>query len=170
MADSQDVARDASGRRLRFTDEQRAYLESLPAVVSVSGNRIAFHQWFREDFLRRVDAGEGPVAIFRAAGLDPSIVGYKRIERCTSRWRHEREKAVQDGVVDEGLVQAPSGSVSDAPVSVPGSAANLLPLDVCNRMLVQQANYIDRLEAENADLKRQIQELQVMLVSKVTVS
>ncbi|KFI53732.1 HTH domain-containing protein [Bifidobacterium biavatii] len=169
MSDAQDVERDASGRRLRFTDEQRAYLESLPAVVSVSGNRIVFHQWFREDFLRRVDAGEGPVAIFRAAGLDPSIVGYKRIERCTSRWRHEREKAVADGV-DEGLVQAPAGSVSDAPVSVPGSAANLLSLDVCNRMLVQQTNYIDRLEQENADLKRQIQELQVMLVSKVTVS
>ncbi|MCH9275073.1 hypothetical protein JS533_002095 [Bifidobacterium amazonense] len=169
MADSQDVARDASGRRLRFTGEQLAYLESLPAVVSVSGNRIVFHQWFREDFLRRVDAGEGPVAIFRAAGLDPAIIGYKRIERCTSRWRREREKGVTDGA-DEGVAQMPAAAAADMPVPASDSAANLLPLDVCNRMLAQQANYIDRLERENSDLKRQIQELQVMLVSKVTAS
>ncbi|EIJ25698.1 hypothetical protein [Bifidobacterium longum] len=32
---------------------------------------------------------ESPVRIFREAGLDPRIIGNKRIERCIARWKRE---------------------------------------------------------------------------------
>ena len=38
-------------------------------------------------------------AIFREAGLDPKIIGYKRVERCIARWKAENaEKAAETAV------------------------------------------------------------------------
>lgn len=70
-----------------FTRKERAYLMSLPAVLSISGRRIYYAPEFRDDCLRRYEHGESPVAMFREAGLDPKLIGYKRIERCFARWR-----------------------------------------------------------------------------------
>ena len=36
---------------------------------------------------------------FREAGLDPKIIGYKRVERCIARWKAENaEKAAETAV------------------------------------------------------------------------
>lgn len=78
-----------------FMPEQVAYLVSLPAVESVSGSRIRYARAFRDECLRRYALGEHPVALFREAGLDPKIVGYKRIERAFARWRDEAHVAAQ---------------------------------------------------------------------------
>ncbi len=43
--------------------------------------------------MERYYAGESPAAIFREAGLDPSLIGYKRIERSIARWRHPGNSA-----------------------------------------------------------------------------
>lgn len=41
-------------------------------------------------------------AIFREAGLDPKIIGYKRVERCIARWKAENaEKAAQEQEAQE---------------------------------------------------------------------
>ena len=62
-------------------------LSSLPAVKAVKSGRIMY----ADEFKRRVAAdcrrGESPVEMFRAAGLGPELIGYKRIERCVARWR-----------------------------------------------------------------------------------
>ena len=72
-----------------FTPGQRAYLCSLAAVDKVdASSRIHYADWFRIDCMRRYRAGERPVALFRQAGLDPKLVGYKRIERAFARWKH----------------------------------------------------------------------------------
>ena len=43
--------------------------------------------------------GGSPAAIFREAGLDPKIIGYKRVERCIARWKAENaEKAAETAV------------------------------------------------------------------------
>ena len=43
-----------------------------------------------------------PAAIFREAGLDPKIIGYKRVERCIARWKAENaEKAAQEQETQE---------------------------------------------------------------------
>ena len=67
--------------RVAFTAKTRKYLGSLDAVESV---------------MRRYAEGGSPAAIFREAGLDPKIIGYKRVERCIARWKAEdAEKATE---------------------------------------------------------------------------
>lgn len=70
-----------------FTPEQIAYLGSLPAVVGVGPNRIRYAMGFRRACLKRYMNGANPTDLFRKAGLDPAIVGFKRIERSFVRWR-----------------------------------------------------------------------------------
>lgn len=52
--------------------------------------------------MRRYNAGESPAAIFREAGLDPKIIGYKRVERCISRWKQAcANKVAQPAAVEQ---------------------------------------------------------------------
>ena len=44
---------------------------------------------FKREAVTRYRRGESPVRIFREAGLDPRIIGNKRIERCIARWKRE---------------------------------------------------------------------------------
>ena len=74
-----------------FDDDEIDYLRSLPAVNSVGRNRIRYTDQFREYCMQRYRAGDSPTGIFRDVGLDPSLIGYKRIERCMSRWRRKYE-------------------------------------------------------------------------------
>lgn len=66
----------------KFTAKERAYLASLPAVKSVSPSHIRYTDRFKVEVMCRYNAGESPSAIFREAGLDPKLIGYKRVERC----------------------------------------------------------------------------------------
>ena len=65
----------------------------------------------------RYHAGESPVELFREAGLDPSLIGYKRIERCFARWRKIACRMGTDRLVsvdgNGGVV--PSASADVAP-------------------------------------------------------
>ena len=75
--------------RVAFTAKTRKYLGTLDAVESVTQYRICYSKEFRDDCMRRYAEGGSPAAIFREAGLDPKIIGYKRVERCTARWTAE---------------------------------------------------------------------------------
>ncbi|WP_253902333.1 hypothetical protein [Bifidobacterium panos] len=78
-----------------FTSGQRAYLSSLAAVDSIdASSRIRYADWFRVECMRRYREGEKPAALFREAGLDPKIVGYKRIERAFARWKQSPDPPV----------------------------------------------------------------------------
>lgn len=85
-----------------FTPSEIKYLESLPAVERVSHNRIRYTEAFKRDCMRRYAMGESPSRIFRNAGLDSKLIGYKRIERAISRWHRnmvkesERSRAEHD--------------------------------------------------------------------------
>lgn len=83
---------------MTFTKEQVAYLESLPAVEHVGVTRITYSDAFRRECLERYHQGERPTELFRKAGLDPKLVGRKRIERCFARWREQErlESATTD--------------------------------------------------------------------------
>lgn len=70
-----------------FSAREVAFLQSLPAVERVSQKRIEYADDFKHYVMRRYMAGDSPVAIFRACGLDSSLIGYKRIERCIARWK-----------------------------------------------------------------------------------
>ena len=71
----------------KFTAKERAYLMSLPAVESVTSERIFYAERFKTECMRRYHEGESPTKIFNDAGLYSSLIGYKRIERCIARWR-----------------------------------------------------------------------------------
>ena len=94
----------------KFTAKERAYLSSLPAVKSVSASHIRYTESFRVECMCRYDAGESPSSIFREAGLDPKLIGYKRVERCIARWKERQKKDEKNGkkpvlysMTDEGL-------------------------------------------------------------------
>lgn len=76
----------------KFTAKERAYLASLPAVKSVSPSHIRYTDRFKVEVMCRYNAGESPSAIFREAGLDPKLIGYKRVERCIARWKQQEER------------------------------------------------------------------------------
>lgn len=70
-----------------FSIREVEYLESLPAVDRVRSGRIIYNDAFKRDCIRRYRNGESPAEIFRSAGLDSALIGYRRIERSIARWR-----------------------------------------------------------------------------------
>lgn len=70
-----------------FTDEQRELLNKNPYVESVEASRIIYTEAFKVYYVKNYLAGKKPTEIFVSAGFDPSILGNKRIERASARWR-----------------------------------------------------------------------------------
>ncbi|OXM99945.1 hypothetical protein [Bifidobacterium vansinderenii] len=123
-----------------FTAEERQYLSSLPAVYHVGTERILYTDEFKYACIARYMDGESPVSIFRDAGLDPELVGRKRIERCFARWR-DSEGIRRRLSVDRIRMQQeragsamPIGTMPDAgPVST--SAGGATPPDAPNGVI-----------------------------------
>lgn len=70
-----------------FTEEQRKILSKNPNVESVEKTRIIYTETFKSYYVKNYLAGKKPTEIFIEAGFDPSILGNKRIERASARWR-----------------------------------------------------------------------------------
>lgn len=73
--------------RRRFTQTEVYYLNTLPAVERASMDRITYSKEFQVRCMAKYLRGNGPTSIFASAGLDPKIVGGKRIERAIARWK-----------------------------------------------------------------------------------
>lgn len=115
----------------------------------------------------RYNAGESPSAIFREAGLDPKLIGYKRVERCIARWkqqeRDERRKGkgavnhyLQD-IEDDLSIAELQGATHEEETNDPteadesqNMAAKLaqaqLTINKCDLLIAKQALRIDELE------------------------
>ena len=124
-----------------FTARERAYLSSLDAVESVDGSsRVHYADWFRDECMRRYRAGEKPAALFREAGLDPKLIGHKRVERAFARWRHADRTPPPDTTAN------------------PEPASRLKPVapasDPRDRLIATQALRIQELEEELRELKQ----------------
>lgn len=156
----------------KFTAKERAYLASLPAVKSVSASHIRYSDRFRVEVMCRYNAGESPSAIFREAGLDPKLIGYKRVERCIARWkRQERDgrrkgkgavshylqdielRDVEDdlsiaelqGATHEGETNGPT-EADESQNMVAKLAQAQLTISKCDMLIAKQALRIDELE------------------------
>ena len=126
-----------------FTPEEREYLVSLAAVDGVDGSsRIHYADWFRVECMRRYRAGARPTALFREAGLDPGLVGHKRIERAFARWRY--------------LERTPPRAAANKPKPQPVSGRVPAPTapDPRDELISTQARRIQQLEARLNELKR----------------
>ena len=143
----------------KFTAKERAYLSSLPAVKSVSASHIRYSDCFRVEVMCS--------AIFREAGLDPKLIGYKRVERCIARWkqqeRDERRKRkgamnhyLQD-IEDDLSIAELQGATHEEETNDPTEAdesqnmvAKLaqaqLTINKCDMLIAKQALRIDELE------------------------
>ncbi|OZG61475.1 hypothetical protein BLEM_1423 [Bifidobacterium lemurum] len=136
--------------RVPFSREERAYLITLPAVADVSEYRIQYSTRFRNEFLRRYRNGESAVRLFREAGLDPKIIGRKRIERCTNRWMalpiEELDDDGQDDDQDSGVSLAP----------LEGDESNIA---LTRSLTLMQSRRITELEIRIVSLERKLARL-----------
>ena len=73
--------------RGRLSHEEVVILQENPYVEFVSRQRIMYTYEFKCLFIEQYLAGRRPVDIFRQAGFDVSVLGEKRIERATARWK-----------------------------------------------------------------------------------
>ena len=89
--------------RGKLTTEEILILSENPNVYKIDENRIIYTDQFKQHFMEEYSAGKGPTAIFREAGFDTKVLGTKRIETATARWKeaHNAEALgeYQDGVV-----------------------------------------------------------------------
>lgn len=104
--------------RGRLSQEEVMLLQENPYVQFVSRQRILYTYEFKCLFMEQYLAGKRPVDIFRQAGFDVSVLGEKRIERATARW-----KSLYAGNGVEGLRSSARQAGSNSRPSQPKSEA-----------------------------------------------
>ena len=70
-----------------FTMYQILELKKNPYVENVTERRITYTEEFKRLFIKEYFEGKKPMRIFSDAGFDIKVIGSKRIERCSARWR-----------------------------------------------------------------------------------
>ena len=73
--------------RVLLTEENLKELRKNKYVLKADEIRIFYSNEFKLLFIEQYQNGVLPKQIFRNAGFDPKMLGAKRIERCTARWR-----------------------------------------------------------------------------------
>lgn len=135
-----------SSTQTSFSSREIRYLLSLPAVRSASATRITYSDKFKEYCMRRYEMGDSPAQIFRDAGLDSSLIGYKRIERAFARWRRDGKRTPRpDSGSDEGMTVSRDRRWE---AHSPDEGEGRLTRDDLTLIIAQQARRIDRLEHE----------------------
>jgi len=71
----------------RLTTEEVNALLKNQYVESITHNQIKYTEEFKLLFLKEYYHGKKPQKIFIDSGFDISVMGNKRIERCSARWR-----------------------------------------------------------------------------------
>lgn len=157
-----------------FSPEEIKYLKSLSAVAEATAKRITYTDDFKRYCVVHYNEGASPVRMFREAGLDPALIGYKRIERCLARWRESQDEILNSGNAKAGAPNIPesaraarawrdsaesslpagTGSESDFHVS-PERRAIIFPVsrkeqnnDLRDLLISQQVRRIDELERQ----------------------
>ncbi len=100
-----DQGKDEGTVRRKLDQKTQDALRKLDAVENVTETRIQYSEGFRKTALERDRRGDSPAVIFREAGLDSAVIGYKRIERCMSRWRardRETREDKENGAMEDG--------------------------------------------------------------------
>ena len=123
--------------RKLFTDNEVSLLAKNPSVYAVSSVEIQYTNAFKLHFIQRYLEGDSPSEIFRAAGLDPELLGYKRIERATYRWKRAYEA---------GTLAA--GGEADAR-QLPSRTLLLTRLRECDKEIQRLRRQVRRLSGQN---------------------
>ena len=86
-----------------FTDEQIEILKKSPYVSKVSRANVYFTEEFKKEFIRLYRMGIGPREIVRELGIDPQILGERRIDHLSARIREQSSRP-------EGFSRKPNSS------------------------------------------------------------
>lgn len=123
----------------QFSRAEIEYLRTLPSIDAVTDSRITYAREFQIDCMRRYLQGEKPTAIFISAGLSPSVIGHKRIERNIARWKRDEDimrKAAEEPEPHDTAVDS-HNAMSEVPL---GKIQSL----VCQVMVL--SDRVDKLE------------------------
>ena len=75
-----------------FTDEQVKILKSNPYIEKVSNKSVKYSKQFKEEFWILYSKGESPSQILIKFGIDPKILGQKRISNIVHRIKMEANR------------------------------------------------------------------------------
>lgn len=144
-----------------FTNEEISYLRSLPAVERVTNGRIRYTEQFKRECIRRYLAGESPARIFHDHGLDSSLIGYKRIERCIARWRsHYGDSIGEESTGARPTAEPFTADHTDERTFTPKLRVRNGKRDLRDLLIAQQVRRIAELEHDLAEAKQELAEAQ----------
>lgn len=83
-----------------FTIKQQNELQKNPHVKQVSDKAITYTDAFKELFIEAHQQGKWPREIFQEAGFDVEVLGTKRIQTASHRWRNAYAKKGFAGLAD----------------------------------------------------------------------
>ena len=75
-----------------FDEEQQKQLRANHWVNSVTEKSISFTEDFKVYFINEYNLGKLPKQIFKDAGFDINMLGDKRIEQCTARYKRQNKR------------------------------------------------------------------------------
>jgi hypothetical protein len=81
--------------RREFTLWEREQLSKNPNVSSVTKKTVSYTKEFKELFWMRINAGVHAVTIFAEAGIDPALLGQKRISGFAKQLRKQVELGLE---------------------------------------------------------------------------
>lgn len=145
--------------KILFTKEDIKKLENNKNILKVSEYGITYKYEFKILFIDEYIAGKLPRQIFEESGFDINIIGYRRIEQSSQRWRAAYKK---DGIIGlEDTRKTASGRPrtteltkeeiierQDAKIKLLEAQVELLKkLDTKERQVVQRNNKIKSSDA-----------------------
>lgn len=136
-----------------LTEEEIRKLEENPFVIAVSGNRVIYSNALKERFMEEYLAGKKPSQIFKDAGFDVKILGSKRIERASARWR-ESYAAGSLGEHDDGYVRHKEKRENDQNKYRKIISEQNMKIRQMNQTIKKQEKLIKALESKVETLKQ----------------
>lgn len=130
--------------RGKLTPEERDILKRNPNVVKVTESNVVYTNKFKQHFIEEYALGKKPKEIFEEAEFDPKILGSKRIERSSARWR----EAFASGTLGNFDEKSISKHFSDT------KREQLSQLEQAKKKISKQNEEIARLKAEVELLKK----------------
>ena len=148
----------------KLTPRQQNKLRKNKYIKSVTDYRIYYTDTFKEYFIHEYINGRGPSDIFRGAGIDPSLLGSKRIERAAARWREEYDiqdigtpmlelRKKESRQKKEDLAKEYRSALEDMTKELEEKNTELYDLRILRNAYLEQ---ISKLQEENMKLKKDI--------------
>jgi len=81
--------------RRKFSVWEREQLANNPSICNVTEKTVSFTREFKELFWKRVNSGVHAITIFAEAGIDPMILGQKRINGFAKQLRRQVELGLE---------------------------------------------------------------------------